>query len=66
MAPQFRDIVVAKMIQDGRDFGWCEVNNHKIDGRWCIHHTKYEGATYQDLQISCFKCNVLPENKFLD
>lgn len=27
-----------------------------------IHHTKYEGATFQDLLVVCRSCNRLKEN----
>lgn len=30
-----------------------------------IHHTKYEGATINDLMIICQSCNLKPENKGL-
>lgn len=60
-----RDIVVAMMRRDGRDFSYCEVGKHPIEGKFDIHHTKYEKATYADLRIVCRKCNTAPENRFL-
>lgn len=59
--PQFRWLIQAMMKRDGRDFGYCEVGRHEIEGRWCLFHEKYEGATYYDLRISCYPCNLKPE-----
>lgn len=58
----FREIIIAMMKRDGRDFTFCEVGKHRIKGRFDLHHMKYEGATYYDLQVSCRKCNTAPEN----
>lgn len=61
-----RDVVVAMMKREGRDFTHCEVGDHSIaNGKYDIHHTKYKGATYYDLQIACRKCNTAQENRFL-
>jgi len=60
-----RDVVIAMMKRDGRDFTYCELGKHRMDGAFDIHHTKYEGATYYDLQIACRKCNTQQENRFL-
>lgn len=60
-------LIHAMMKREGRDFAYCEVGNHAItNGKFDLHHTKYEGATYYDLQISCRKCNLQAENKLLE
>jgi len=54
------------MKRDGRDFNQCELCPVYIpDGKYEIHHTKYEGATYYDLRIVCSSCNHKPENCLL-
>jgi len=59
-------LVIAMMENEGRDFSVCELCGTDIaDGEFEIHHTKYEGATYYDLRISCRRCNRLPENCLL-
>lgn len=59
----FRKIIVALMEQHGRDFTQCELCPAKIpEGKFDIHHTKYEGATFWDLRIVCKKCNHAPQN----
>lgn len=62
-----RPYVLALMRQEGRDFTTCELCSNAIPkGRYDIHHTKYDGATYKDLRIVCRSCNTLKENKLLD
>jgi hypothetical protein len=63
--PQFSYILWAMLKRDGRDRKWCEVGKHPLEGIPTLHHTKYDGATYYDLLISCFKCQMQPENKLL-
>lgn len=63
--PQFRYLIRAMMKQEGRDLRWCEVGKHRITGRTELHHTKYEGATYQDLSVCCSPCNHKKENVLL-
>lgn len=61
-----REVVLAMMEREGKDFSYCELGRHRIkDGRFDLHHTKYEGATYYDLQIACRKHNTAQENRFL-
>lgn len=63
LSRQMKDYVVLLMEQDGRNFDKCEqcfINIPK--GKYQIHHTKYEGATYYDLQIVCNNCNHKSEN----
>lgn len=58
-----RSIVVSMMTEEGRNFGACEQCSEPIPkGKWELHHTKYEGATYYDLQIICRSCNRLDKN----
>ena len=55
---RMRPLIIEIMRRDGRDFGYCELGSHKIEGgRFDLHHTKYEGATYYDLLIACRRCN---------
>jgi hypothetical protein len=61
-----RPYVIAMMKAEGRDFGRCELGGEPIPpGKFDIHHTKYEGATYADLRIVCRSCNHRPENVLL-
>lgn len=60
---QMRKYVLALMDRDKRDFTRCEYCSKDIvDGRWELHHTRYEGATYKDMMIVCRSCNRLAEN----
>lgn len=62
----FRELIIAMMKRDGRNFAQCELCHAKIPkGKFQLHHTKYEGATYYDLRIVCGKCNLSKENCFL-
>lgn len=62
-----RPIVIALMKSTDRDFNTCEqCNKHIPDGKFDIHHTKYNGATYYDLQIVCRSCNLTGDNVGLD
>jgi hypothetical protein len=62
-----RQIVVQLMEELHYDFNTCEQCKCYIpDGKFQIHHTKYEGATFLDLQIVCQPCNLKPENRFLE
>lgn len=55
--------VEAIMEHEGRDFTTCEYCDKDIlNGKYELHHTKYEGATYYDLMIVCRSCNRIPEN----
>jgi hypothetical protein len=63
----FRHTIVTLMRQEGRHFSKCEICGGDIPtGEYQIHHTKYDGATYQDLLIVCRLCNVARENCYLD
>lgn len=63
-----RPYIVNMMIDEGRldgsDSAICE-----LCLEWAtpyeIHHTKYEGATYKDLQVVCRSCNRKEENCYL-
>ena len=57
-----RLIIIAMMKQEGRSFENCELCGAPTNGRPEIHHTKYDGATYYDLRITCSKCNHAPIN----
>ena len=52
--------------KQGRDFTKCEMCKKDMsEEKSQLHHTKYEGATMQDLMIVCAKCNTQTENKYL-
>lgn len=52
--------------QQGKDLNKCEQCGVKVIGRRRqLHHTKYDGATINDIQIVCSKCNMKLENKGL-
>lgn len=58
-----RPYVIALMQAEGRDFSVCEQCLEAIpNGKYDIHHTKYEGATYYDLEIVCRSCNLKAKN----
>lgn len=62
-----REIVIELLRQQHRLFDKCEICNDPIPkGKFDLHHTKYEGATINDLLIVCRACNVSQQNKFLD
>jgi hypothetical protein len=62
-----RLIIRAMFKRDGRNFRICELCGGPIPfGRFQLHHTKYDGATYYDLRIVCRKCNNAPLNRNLD
>lgn len=62
-----RPYILYLMEREGRDFTTCELCGDDIeDGRFIIHHTRYEGATYYDLRIVCASCDKQPENRLLD
>jgi hypothetical protein len=63
--PQLSYIIWAMLRRDGRNIAFCELGNHQLKGRPTLHHTRYEGATYFDLQIACFSCQNKKENKLL-
>lgn len=64
--PQLSYIIRAMMRRDGKDFNRCELCLEYIaDGKADLHHTKYKGSTYYDLQIVCHRCNSAPENRYL-
>lgn len=61
-----RELVRAMMKRDGRNFLQCELCPAIIpEGKYQLHHMKYEGATYYDMRIVCGKCNNAPINKNL-
>lgn len=50
----------------GKDFTKCEECGVDLpEGKAEMHHTKYEGATINDIKIVCHPCNMKPENRFL-
>lgn len=62
LTSEMRSYVLALMERDKRDFTTCEYCYKPTNGKWEIHHTKYEGATYYDLMIVCRSCNRIGEN----
>ena len=63
MIENLRPYILYLMRQEGRDFTKCELCPATIpEGKYEIHHTKYEGATYYDLRIVCRRCNKAPIN----
>jgi AraC-like DNA-binding protein len=64
---QIRHIVVGILQSQGRNFTRCEICGESIpEGKFDLHHTKYDGATLDDLQIVCRACNLSRINMFLD
>ena len=50
----------------GRDFSICELCQSIIaDGKYRLHHAKYDKATIYDIKIACNKCDKQSENRFL-
>lgn len=62
---QLRPLIIALMENEGRDFDICEICLESTQGKWEIHHTKYLGATYSDLQLVCRSCNRKYDNIYL-
>ncbi len=62
----FKDLILSMMRNEGRDFTTCELCLQPIKGKFSLHHMKYEGATYYDLKIACYPCNLKTENKLLN
>lgn len=63
---RLKPLILAMLKNDGRDFTKCEFCGTDIPkGKYIVHHTKYDGATYHDLRIICFKCDKQPENRNL-
>jgi hypothetical protein len=63
---QIRHTVVGILEEQGRDFTKCELCGEKIpEGKFDLHHTKYEGAALDDILIVCRACNTSRANKFL-
>lgn len=62
-----RHVIINLMRQEGRDFTKCDLCGGDIPaGKFQLHHTKYDGATYKDLRIVCRACNLSPENQYLN
>lgn len=62
-----RPYIIAMMEQEGRDFEQCELCPARIPpGKFQLHHTRYDGATYKDIKIVCRSCNQKAENKLLN
>lgn len=55
----------AILEKQGKDFYTCEFCGIKSKKKLDIHHTKYNGATINDLKIVCRKCNLNRNNCFL-
>jgi hypothetical protein len=47
----------------GRDFTRCEQCGEPTNDKPDLHHTRYEGATIDDMRIVCRRCNLAPENR---
>lgn len=60
-----RDIVTRIMIDRGDDPFLCARCGKKQNRPCDIHHTRYAGATINDLIFLCRSCNCAPENKGL-
>lgn len=59
----FHRLILSMMKLEGRNFEQCELCPTSIPkGKFSLHHTRYEGATYYDLRIVCQKCNHAPAN----
>ena len=59
------EIIVEIMYKRGVDFERCNQCLDQLNGKFDLHHTKYDGATVADLEIVCRKCNLKKENKGL-
>ena len=63
LVPEMRHLIVSLMESLGRDFTTCEYLGCDIpEGKFELHHTKYDGATFYDLMIVCSPCNKRSEN----
>ncbi len=59
------DYVIEIFKRQGRSFLKCEECGKELNGKFTLHHTKYEGATINDIEIVCNKCNTQSYNKGL-
>lgn len=61
--PYMNDYIHAVWAKRGKDLSKCEFCEVELDrSTGQIHHTKYEGATIDDLRWICVSCNLQPEN----
>ena len=60
------EIILHVLTKRGRDLNKCELCGGSFNGRPNLHHTKYDGATVDDIRIVCSKCDKQPENKGLE
>ena len=59
--------MIVQLLEDvGRDFTVCEQCNEDIpEGKFDLHHTKYDGAALNDIIIVCRACNLSRVNRYL-
>ena len=62
----FKLMVIHAMKKNGKDFSKCEQCGTPLTEKtYRLHHTRYEGATIEDLQVVCQRCNTKKENQNL-
>ena len=58
-----RAYVLLLLERQGRDFNVCEYCSELIpNGKWELHHTRYDKATLKDIMIVCKSCNRIGVN----
>jgi hypothetical protein len=65
ISTSFMPYVVECLRRLGKDPFWCECCEEKQAKRCIVHHTRYEGATIDDMAYVCSSCNNSRENRGL-
>lgn len=59
-------LIIRQLFEmEGHDIHVCQQCGKRQDLPCVIHHTKYQGATFNDLRLVCYGCNNLSENQHL-
>ena len=58
-----KQYILAIFRKQGKNFNKCQLCKKEIkNGRFELHHTKYEKATIKNIKIVCHRCNTHPMN----
>jgi len=57
----FYNLIRTILRNKGKDFNTCELCKKTMKKSY-LHHTKYDGATLNDILIVCQSCNTKKEN----
>jgi 5-methylcytosine-specific restriction endonuclease McrA len=62
---EYRSVIEQILMARGLDPFTCTLCRKPTHQKCDIHHTKYQGATINDLVFACRKCNTQQENRGL-